>query len=394
MALQITYPWPVRLYNKVMKTKPVIADTLIKKVQKQTGLSDFGNVDFITRLERLCDAMNEEAQLHAFGRFAAVQRLEGLLKNRLIAIDYLKCNHHVANVRLNPPIIITGLQRTGTTFLQRIMAADPKHRALLSWEALSPIPNGQSDQQRMRMAKIGQRFLRYISPDFFSIHPVEYNSPEEDVLLNDMTLLSAVPEAIMCVPSYGAWVEKQDHSEAYAWLDSMLRILHNEELKERWVLKTPQHLEYMDLIMQRYPDSPIIMTHRDPKECIVSFCSMMYYSRAVFSDRIDPKEVAQHWIEKNVRMLKNTIAAREKYKDHTVIDVFYKDLVTDPIQTLKSIYGELGCAWGTTVEESFRIALNKNKKDKYGKHMYNAADFGLTDSYIDNSFSFYTQHFF
>ena len=136
------------------------------------------------------------------------------------------------------------------------------------------------------------------------------------------------------------------------------------------------------------------MTHREPKECIVSFCSMMYYSRAVFSDRIDPEEVANHWIEKNVRMLKNTLAAREKYKDHTVIDVYYNDLVTDPVKTLKTLYRKMALSWTPAVEASIQLALQNNKKDKYGKHRYSGSDFGLTDSYIDNSFSFYTQHFF
>ena len=143
------------------------------------------------------------------------------------AVAYFKQHPNIKESKLTPPIIITGLQRTGTTFLHRLLSSDTDNRALLSWEALNPVPfkGANEEKKRIKQAKISQKALHYISPVFFTIHPVEFNSPEEDVLLNDMTLLSAVPEATMDVPRFSKWVTEQDHGIAYDWLIDMLKIL-------------------------------------------------------------------------------------------------------------------------------------------------------------------------
>ena len=232
-----------------------------------------------------------------------------------------------------------------------------------------------------------------MSPVFFSIHPVEYDSPEEELLLNDMTLLSAIPEATMNVPSFSKWVAAQDHGIAYDWMLKMLQVLQWQKTPKTWILKTPQHLEYMDVVANRFPKSVIIHTPRHPSECIPSFCSMIYHSRKIFSRNVDPKEVAQHWVTKNVEMLKHTIAVRKSNPHLKIIDLYYEDLVKDPIACIRGVYEQIGRPWDARVEQEIKTATLENKKNKYGKHEYNMADFGLTKDSIANDFDFYLNEY-
>jgi hypothetical protein len=393
MSLDSQYPFLIRAYNRLFSNTKIDANKLILTAQKSVGCTDFGASDYENRLQLLCDSMNEEAHLHPFGAFANKERLKGVLKNRLRAIQLLKEHSEILETPLQAPIIIAGLQRTGTTFLQRLLASDSDNRALLSWEALNPIPLNEKNEEKKRIqqALMGQKALHYMSPAFFSIHPVEFDSPEEEILLNDMTLLSAIPEATLNVPSFSKWVAAQDHTIAYDWMIKMLQVLEWKKASKTWILKTPQHLEYMDVVTQKFPESVIIHTHRHPKECIPSFCSMVYHSRKIFSKEVDPIVVANHWVNKNIKMLKHTMQVHQKNPNLKVIDLYYDDLIKDPIGSIQAIYAQINRPWDARIEAELKQATLRNKKNKYGKHEYNMADFGLTNASIEEDFSFYLE---
>lgn len=393
MSLHSQSPFLIRAYNRLLSNTHIDPKKLILAAQKSVGHSDFGASDYEDRLTRLCDSINQEADLHPFGAFANKERLKGVLKNRLRAIQLFKEQPDILKTQLKAPIIIAGLQRTGTTFLQRLLASDSDNRALLSWEALNPIPLNKRNEEKKRIqqALIGQKALHYMSPVFFSIHPVEFDSPEEEILLNDMTLLSAIPEATLNVPTFSEWVAAQDHHIAYDWMIKMLKVLEWKKASKTWILKTPQHLEYMDVVTQKFPESVIIHTHRHPRECIPSFCSMVYHSRKIFSKNVDPIVVAKHWLNKNIKMLKHTMQVHQNTPKIKVIDLYYTDLVKDPIGTVKAIYAQIGRPWDARIEAELKQATIRNKKNKYGKHEYNMADFGLTNASIESDFSFYLE---
>ena len=68
-------------------------------------------------------------------------------------------------------------------------------------------------------------FGEHFESGFFSIHPVEYEAPEEDILLLDVSFMSTTPEATMQVPSYASWLEETDQSPAYEYMVKLLKIL-------------------------------------------------------------------------------------------------------------------------------------------------------------------------
>ena len=154
-AWRITYPFGT-------KTK-LDKDDLIKSAKKVTGLNDLGNMFWDEPLDKLLQSLNNEANLHPVGRFISKQRLVNLLAVRLRAEECFKKHPEILEKELYPVMLIVGLQRTGTTKLQRLLASDPDNRALLSWEALNPAPLGDHDndvEKRIKIARTDRPSLK------------------------------------------------------------------------------------------------------------------------------------------------------------------------------------------------------------------------------------------
>lgn len=387
-------PWWFKALNKAWRlsypagTKSELdKDSLIKAARRSTGLHDLGSDFWDGPLDRLLYSMREEARLHPIGYFISRQRMINLLSVRLRAEEMFKRYPEILRQPLYPAWVILGLQRTGTTKLHRLLASDSNHRVLLSWEALNPVPlsedRGRNDK-RINIARTSERALKLMAPGFFAIHPVEHHAPEEDILLLDATFLSTTPEATMNVPSYSSWLEKTDQSMAYAYMVKLLKLLQWQRPARRWILKSPHHLEFPDLIDKHFEDVHFLWTHREVTECIPSFISMVAHSRVIFSDEVDGSEVARHWIRKTGYMLQKGLEYRLKVPGKSQFtDVFYEDLRDKAQEALTEIYIHDG---GITPEllSTFRRVEKENPMGKYGIHEYHLEDFGVTKEDILN----------
>ncbi|HMV67058.1 MAG TPA: sulfotransferase, partial [Myxococcota bacterium] len=369
---------------------PLDPDRLVAHARRQEGLTDLGEPG-LEPLRRLVDAIEAEADLHPFGRFATATRLVQALRNRLRAQAMWTADPSILARPLPRPIVITGLQRTGTTALHRLLAADPRLRALRSWEALNPAPlparPGRPDP-RVASAVQAERALRWLSPDFFAVHPVEAQAPEEEVLLLDHAFLSTVAEATLRVPSFSAWLEAQDQAPAYAMLRRMLQLLTAQRGPDRWVLKTPHHLEWLDDLAAALPDAVVVMTHRDPLVTLPSFCSMIAHGRGVMSDRVDPHEIGRDWLRKVGRMMDRAMAARAGLR---VVDVQYREIVDDPHAAVRRICEAADLDPPGPAEIAARAAAMP--KDRHGIHRYELQDFGLSADEVAERFKEYRAAF-
>ena len=377
-------------------TKSVLSkESLMQAARKATGLEDFGNDFWEEPLEVMLKSINEEAKLHPIGQFITRQRIINLLSVRLRAEYYFKKHPEILEQELYPCMVIVGLQRTGTTKLQRLLASDPDNRSILSWEALNPAPINEdikSGKERIKIAKTSVKALKYMSPGFFAIHPIEFEAPEEDVLLLDVSFLSTTTEATMNVPTYAAWLEQTDQSPAYAYMVKLLKLLQWQRPGKRWVLKTPHHLEFLPLAKKYFGDVQFIWTHRDVTECIPSFLSMISYSRILFSEEVDQEVVAEHWVRKNGYMLSKGLEYRDDAEENArFTDVSYRELVNDTMKVLRRIYKDCGAEVSDELLSIFEASNRQNPKGKYGKHQYNLEEFGIDEDYLRQFTSSYEE---
>lgn len=373
---------------------PLEVPALLRRARRRTGLEDFGEEGFLPALERLVASMRDEARLSPTGHVIQHTRLVEALCTRLRLRALEQAHPELETLALPPVVVVAGVQRTGTTKLQRLLAADPDARALQSWEALDPVPRpgearGQGHRRRRR-AQLAQGALAYLAPDFFAVHPVEADAPEEDVLLLDLSFMSQTPEATLHVPSYARWLEAQDHAPAYRLLRRLLRALTWQRPGRRWVLKTPEHMEHLDALFEAFPGATVVWTHRDPLETMASFCSMVAHGRGVFSDHVDPHEVGRHWLRKVRRMGQRALDARERHPERFV-DVMYDELVRDPMGQIERIHAALGEPLPPRARAAMQALDARNRQHRHGVHRYALEDFGLTPQDVDRELGFFRE---
>lgn len=358
----------------------------------------FADESFREPLGRLLRALDCEARLHPLGRAILRQTLVRLLLNRLRLEAACQEHSEIEAIAVDSPVFIVGLQRTGTTLLHRLLAVDPALRPLASWEALNPAPfpgtgpRAGGRDPRMRSAEWAERGLRYLAPDFFAIHPVEAHAPEEDVLLLDFSLLSPTAEASQNLPSYSRWLEEVDHRPAYRYFRRMIQLLLWQK-PGRWLGKTPHHLEYLDVLLDVFPDAKIIHTHRDPLRALPSFCSMLFHARGIFSDRVDPREVGRQWTHKQVRMVERGMVVRDRVGAESFADVSYTALIADPIKQVRRIYDFLELDLAPETERRMQAWISGNPQHRLGRHDYRLEDFGLDRADLERRFAAYRERF-
>lgn len=371
-------------------------DALLRAAAGRVGLADFGDDSFREPLEVLVESIEREARLTPVGRIITRERLVGVLANRLRVTRAVLADPGVEHLELAPPVVIVGLQRTGTTLLHRLLASDPAFRWLTSWEALYPAPftrSARGADPRVRAAERAERALAYLAPDFFAVHPVEAHAPEEEVLLLDNSLRSTVPEATLRVPTFSRWLEEQDQRPAYRTLKLLLRLLSRQRGPRAWLLKTPHHLEWLDVLFETFPGARVIWTHRDPSTTLGSFCSMIAHGRGVFSDEVDPHEIGRGWGQKVLRMVERAMDVRDRHGASHFHDVRYEELVADPIGEVAAIYTFLGRELTPGLKARVQAARLAQPRHRYGRHRYELADFGLRRDQVRERFARYLSRF-
>lgn len=391
------YRLPIRLFNLTGIRTTLAEGALIDAAVKKSGLSDFGDETWRPAFRRLLTSLNDEARLHPWGRFITKQRLLGLLQNRLRAEAVFRKHPEILEQELRPPVVITGLQRTGTTLLHRLLAADPAAYSVLSWEALNPAPLSRKNerQKRIAVARTSERVLRYMAPEFFAIHPVEHRAPEEEILLLDVSFLSTVPEATMLVPEYSAWLERQDQEPAYRTMKKLLLLLQWQKGAGRthWVLKSPHHMEWLDVLTRVYPAAHIVHTHRDPLRNLASFLSMAYHAMRIFSAAVRPEDVGAFWTKKVTRMVERAMGFRDSGSVVRITDVLYDDLVKEPVRILERIYQDASLSLADDARRSIEEQRQRSRQHQYGVHRYRLQDFGVDRARAEAGFSPYRARF-
>ena len=395
-------PFPIRVFNALGRSsgKPgpsgrLEVGGLVEQARRKTGLANFGDDGHVEALHVLVESINDEARLTATGRLIQKSRLAGALVHRLRIEELLRAHPEIHDIDLGRIILITGLQRTGTTLLHRLFNSNPAIRSVSGAEMLEPVPAGTTKRRgtiaRTLRPMLTQRAIAYLSPHFMAVHPIRPGEPEEDVMLLDLNFMSQAPEAMMHVPGYSRWLEDQDHTQAYEYFRKVLKVLCWQRPGRRWVLKTPHHMEYMDVFLKTFPDATVVQTHRDPRKALPSFCSMVAHGRGIFSDHVDPKEIARHWCRKTRRMVELTEAVRSRADPDRFIDVSYYDLIEDPIAQLRRLYRRIGIDLDEAAVQRAERYIEVNPQDRFGRHSYRLSDFELSEVIIDNDFAGYRE---
>jgi hypothetical protein len=143
--------------------------------------------------------------------------------------------------------------------------------------------------------------------------------------------------------------------------------------------------------MKVFPEAVVVQTHRDPRKTLPSFCSMVAHSRGIFSDAVDTREIARHWCRKTRRMVELTMRTRDGMNPDQCIDISYYDLLENPVAELRRILQRAGIGFGDEAVRRAERYLEAHPQNRYGKHTYHLADFGLSEAQVEEYFSLYRE---
>lgn len=359
-----------------------LKESAIKKV----GFSDFGDPYFEKGLDCIADAVNNDPGLNNLGRFLIKSALIHNLSNRLLLCNEQKINKNTGKIDLIPPIIITGLPRSGTTLLHRLLIQDEKNYGTPLWEMLRPLNEPGKKDRRSLKARLEMRASNFIKGNINHIHYASYKEPEECVYLLGNTFNALLYWIQFPLYHYIDWFIKQDRDNKYKDYSNYLKLIQVYHPGQRLVMKSPEHLGSIAEIKNNIPGVILVETHRNPVECLNSMNSLLYNIHRSITQYSDKNQLAGS----NMKLLENELGRnRQARKDQTmkVIDVWYEDLITDPIRVVESIYRQAGLPLDATFHERMQKYIVKNPKNKFGEHKYDSQSFGLIDDEIKEKFS-------
>lgn len=381
---------------------------LIYTARRKESLEDFGPWTF----EEPLGVLTEDylgANLSEMGTHIIHAGLLHHLRMRLRATEWRRRHPEIAEEVIAAPVVVVGMMRSGTTLVQRLLAADPRFTCAHGWEVIAPAPrlgftfsdvHGATEDPRIAAALARQEQTKTFMPDLFAIHPMYVLEAEEEIVFLDAAFLSHVPEAGAHLPRYRRFLDEADFTPAYGHLHEMLQFLQWQKRQRgeaigRWVLKTPVHLGYLDTLRAQFPDLHLVHLHRDPVESIGSGASLNATLHAMHSDHVDLHRVGAEWIERmgwtNDRALA-TRAAWDLEALGRVTDLAFEDAVKQPIEAITQVYDAIGVDMSTEAEASMRRWLELRPRET-GRPDYQPETYGLSAAQIKERFAAYEARF-
>ena len=360
---------------------------------KLTGLADFGADDYRDGLEVLLDSYASDAGLTAKGTRVARAMLRGALVARLLSEAAWAQHPEYQAIRIDRPLFVTGLPRTGTTALHRLLTADPANQGLELWLCQLPQPRPPRDTwpdlpaYQYIQAGIERHHVAY--PEFMAVHYMAADQVEECWQLLRQSMRSISYECLAHLPRYSAWLSGQDWTDAYRRYRRNLQLIGLPDAGRRWVLKNPSHLFALDALLEVYPDALVVQTHRAPRTAIASVCSLAAHASDGWSHTFRGEVIGRDQLATWARGLDEFTRARARHDPARFCDVDYEAFVADPVGTVESVYGHFGLPLSGGAADAMRALCEQHTEGGAPAHHYSLADFGLTGEQVDERFAGY-----
>ncbi len=375
-------------------------EAMLAKARARARLDDFGDPRFRTRLDAMVAAVEGDIGLGPLGRLAIHQRTIRLLTARLLVEDLVRRRPEIFDIELVAPIIVIGLPRSGTTHLVNLIAADERLRSLPYWESLEPCPLPGDGPGR---DGVDPRFARCQSdyeaqmqmvPLLRAMHHQHPTAIEEEIELEDLDFASYTLEWLARVPGWRDFYATLDQVEHYAYLKKVLQVLTFFRGPNRWVLKSPQHLEQIPALLATFPDATFAITHRDPASVLQSAVTMLAYGDRMRRTAIEPEALAAYWLDRVEQLLGACMRDRDLLPYDRTVDVVFHEFMADDVAMVERIYTCNGLPMTSAPRRALDRYMAENPRGRHGRVVYDLhGDFGLDPADVRKRFGEYFARF-
>ena len=300
------------------------------------------------------------------------------------------------------PVFITGMFRSGTTFLHRLIAKDQQQFTTMAmWEILfaPSITQRRIVSGLALLIKAPLNFLlNRIEQSWHKknvMHGVSLREPEEDdyLLLHIWSALttglsSGLLDDAMPYTYFDSQLPPQDRSRIMGFYRRCVQchlFVRQAPHNMRYLAKNPALCPKLQTLSETFPDAKVIYLVRNPLEVIPSFLSMMQFSWRVLGAPAEDSELrdyllrmARHWYQYPLQYLDNQ-------PDDSYVIVNYDDLIRDPAGTVTHIYQRLGIALNQEFAATLQSETDK-ARSYHSQHKYSLQSLGLSREQIVEEF--------
>jgi len=396
------------LFKHKERFQPLNLEVLKRKAMEQTQLSDLGDWDERPFKETI--EIDNKVDYSPVGKFLMfnffMERIKEALRiqNEFNTDEKLRlyCKDH----RIERPLFVIGLPRTGTTVLHHLLSLDPAARSPYLWELENPVPYFPDDPAKDKAKRIGimERNLRtkakIFAPDMMAQHDSStVDRPEECARVMGGDVPMKLNTYVM--PNHADTVFGWDWAHAYKRYSKILQMWQYHEQKNkttpprRWVLKSPFHIGNMKALTSAFPDADIIFTHRDLASHTLSACNLKKSVSDIFLNEIDLHEIGKG----HLKLLGINLHRADEFFNskptNRIIHSNFTTFISNPIQMVQNIYQQLGYEF----TDEYRLILEKYlEEDKVKRAELKKNDkrvpvtlehYGVSKASIDDKFKWY-----
>jgi len=370
-------------------------DELHELVAREAGSADFGPRDYLAGLRVLLQSMDFDPIFSHRGRRIAWGEVIAALTGRARAARAMAENRGFDRLDLEKPVVITGIPRTGTTALHKLMAVDPQFQGLQGWLSGAPMPRPPRETWeshplfQQAVERLNRRFAAV--PTQRAAHDMAAEEVDECCFVLRQSFVSNLWTVVWPAASYDAWWQTQSELPAYRYLRQVLKLIGCNEPRKQWLLKNPGHIANLDLLFEVFPDARVIQTHRDPAKAVPSLCAVLMKNHPLMEDgraQLRARLMGSRETDKWAKAVRDAEAVRGAHRDQ-VIDVAHGEFHRAPMAVIRRIYAFLGLALSPEIETAMLERVAAAPEMRHGTHRYEAADFGLAEEEIRERFGAY-----
>ncbi|HET9444036.1 MAG TPA: sulfotransferase [Acidimicrobiales bacterium] len=382
---------------------PVLEELVAEAAARAGAAPEVLPPTFVSTLGLLLASCRGTARLTPTGWSVVRRAALRHLRNLAYLAAHVAAHPEVTAHPLGTPLVVTGMPRTGTTLLHNLLALDPDHRVLHLWQALHPVPPGPGGPSPAELRAQAESWLaafHRLVPEFRAIHATTAEGPEECDALLQNTFASQHFDDMFDARDYAAWLATAGLHDEYRHYARQLRVLSagvgapgaggagGPAAGRTWALKSPSHLGHLDALLDALPGATVALCHREPRQAVASYASLILAVRRPHTDAVDPAVLGAQALSRSATAMTRALAVRA-VRPERFVDVSYPELVRAPIGAVRRLYGDLGRALDPRVEDRMGRWLAANPQHKHGPHRYALEDFGLDPERVDEAFAAY-----
>ena len=309
----------------------------------------------------------------------------------LYHIEKQKYQDKYKNVEIKPPIFIIGHWRSGTTFLQHLLANDQRFAYPNLYQVTNPNTFLISEET------IITRLFSFFVPKnrLFDDVPFGLKSPHEDEFIawHSSGLSPCMgwnfPNSADYFDRYLSFKDC-DINELNQWRDNLIIFLKKLTYKynKQIVLKSPTHTARIKLLLDMFPKARFIHIYRNPYRVYQSTTKLheFVYSISTFQ-KFNQATIHSRILNQYQEMYDIYFEEKKILPDSQLIEIRFESFEKEPIETIESVYSKLNLPDFRSTKQ--RITSYLSKVDNHRKNSYPE----LKQSLKDEIYEFWKRNF-